>query len=231
MKTINILYIHGMGGGGDSRIPGILRDNIEGEVYKDIDGTPVTLRIIIRTYSFDPEIAARTISSWVAECRPALVVGESLGAIQAIRIKGLPHILVSPSLGAPLYLGFCSPLMYIPGLKALLNHIYKPREGDRQAIDFEPSVLRKYISHRKAAYANSTSGGGKDSFFAFFGKKDHYRKTGVVCIRMWNKWFGKGTYKIYDGTHFMEEEYVIGLLKPKILDTLSILPQECEGLS
>ena len=42
----NILYIHGMGGGGDSRIPSILREALQDEAI-----------VIVRTYDFDPEIA------------------------------------------------------------------------------------------------------------------------------------------------------------------------------
>ena len=48
MKTI--LYIHGMGGGGDSRIPRLLRERFEG----------TDLRCIVRTYDFDPETGAVT---------------------------------------------------------------------------------------------------------------------------------------------------------------------------
>ena len=88
MKTI--LYIHGMGGGGDSRIPSILRECLAAE----------GLDVVVRTYDFDPEIAAGQIEVWVKELKPLLIIGESLGSIHAIRIKGLPHILISPSLNA-----------------------------------------------------------------------------------------------------------------------------------
>ena len=57
-------------------------------------------------------------------------------------------------------------------------------------------------------------------FFAFFGSRDHYRRSGVVSIRTWRKYFGD-TYRIYDGTHFMEEEFVLGMLIPAIFDTLN----------
>lgn len=224
MRTVNILYIHGMGGGGDSRIPSILKEWCGGRLFQDKEGALVSLEVIVRTYSFDPEEASKTISEWVKELSPSLVIGESLGSIQAVRIKGLPHILVSPSLGAPLWLYYSHPLMYIPGLRPLLNKVYKPREGDRQKIDFNPRILKKYRSHLKAALSNSPRAGGVDTFFAFFGKKDHYRKWGVVSVKMYEKWFGK-SYAEYDGTHFMEEEWVLSLLTSKIQDTLSVLPQ------
>ena len=87
-----ILYVHGMGGGADSRIPSIL---------KDILGSAI--EVVIRTYDFDPEIAHAQISAWADEARPDLVIGESMGATHAIAVKGVPHLFVSPSLNAPLF--------------------------------------------------------------------------------------------------------------------------------
>lgn len=207
MKT-KVLYIHGMGGGGDSRIPAILKSSL------------TEAEVVVRTYDFDPEKAAGQIGEWVEELKPSLIVGESLGAIQAIRIKGLPHILVSPSLNAPLYLGNLSFLALIPGVTWLFDRIYKPKEGDRQKLHFTYDVLKKYRQHRKAALANSSRSGSKDYFYAFFGTKDHYRRTGVVSIRTWKRYFGDH-FEIYEGTHFMEEEHVLTRLVSKILNVLN----------
>lgn len=210
MEGATVLYIHGMGGGGDSRIPSILRERI---------AASTGIKIIVRTYDFEPETAAAQIRGWVDELRPSLIIGESLGAVQAMRITGLPHIFVSPSLGGPLYLGYLSFITFIPGVTALLDRIYRPREGDRQPLHFSFRNLRGYLEHRRKALANSPLNGSKDSFFAFFGTKDHYRRSGVVSIRMYRKYFGDD-YEIYDGTHFMEEEYVEKMLIPKIMETL-----------
>ena len=60
-----------MGGGGDSRIPRLLQEQLSGE----------DIRVIVRTYDFDPEEGHAQILSWVEELRPDLVIGESLGAI------------------------------------------------------------------------------------------------------------------------------------------------------
>ncbi len=207
-----VLYIHGMGGGGDSRIPSILRSVIPARSG---------VEVVVRTYDFDPETGAEQIAGWVRELRPALVVGESLGALQAIRVKGVPHLFVSPSLNAPLYLGYLSFLACIPGMTLLLDRIYRPKEGDRQRLHFCHGTLRKYRQHRKFALANSPRLGGTDYFFAFFGYHDHYRRSGVVSVRTWRKYFGD-TYRMYDGTHFMEEEFVIGMLIPKIFEVLKI---------
>lgn len=213
---MTVLYIHGMGGGGDSRIPSILRENIGKYLPEGVE-----INVIVRTYSFDPVEGRGQIESWVEELEPALIIGESLGAIQAIRIDGLPHLLVSPSLNAPLYLGYLAVLALIPGMTWLLDKVYKPKPGDRQRLHFSFRTLRKYRDHRKKALANSTLNGSKDRFYAFFGTRDHYRKSGIVSIRTWKKYFGD-TYSIYPGTHFMEEEFIHSLLIPAILDTLGI---------
>ena len=155
----NVLYIHGMGGGGDSRIPSILNDALNDK----------GIRIVVRTYDFDPESAHEQILSWVDELNPALVIGESLGSVHAIRIKGIPHVLISPSLNAPLFFWRLSWMAWIPGMTWLLDHIYRPREGDRQKLHFTFPVLRKYGAHRKLALENSTRSGSDDFFHAFFG--------------------------------------------------------------
>ena len=207
-----VLYIHGMGGGSDSRIPSILKAAVP---------AASGVEIVVRTYSFDPELGAAQIAGWVEELNPALVIGESLGALQALRIHGVPHLFVSPSLNAPLYLGGLCWLTLIPGMTALLDWIYKPKEGDRQPLHFTLWTLRKYWAHRRAALQDCPRFGGRDSFFAFFGTRDHYRRSGVVSIRTWRKYFGD-TYAIYDGTHYMEEEFVVEMLLFKIFDTLHI---------
>lgn len=211
-----ILYIHGMGGGGDSRIPSILKDNINSCLP---DGCTLRFRVVVRTYSFDPRIAWGQIAAWVEELEPVLIAGESLGSLNAIKIKGLPHILVSPSLNAPLYLGYMAPLALIPGVTWLLDRIYRPREGDRQKLHFTFGTLRKYRALRQEALANSPRNGSKDSFYAFFGAHDHYRKSGIVSIRTYRKYFGD-SYSVYDGTHFMEEEFIFSDLIPKIIETV-----------
>jgi hypothetical protein len=198
-----------MGGGGDSRIPSILR-----EAFKSDD-----INVTVRTYDFNPDVAAAEIESWVMELKPSLVIGESLGSIHAIRIKGVPHLLISPSLNGPLYLGYLSWLTFLPGMTWLFDRIYKPREGDRQRLHFTYDTLKRYIGHFKYAMANTTRAGSQDFFHAFFGTRDHYRRSGVVSVHKWKKQFGE-TYTVYDGTHFTEEEYIYSLVIPKIREVL-----------
>lgn len=207
----NILYIHGMGGGGDSRIPSILDQALR----------PEGVRVIVRTYDFDPQVASRQIASWVDELQPRLIMGESLGSLHAIRIKGIPHILISPSLNASLYFSNLAWLTLVPGVTALLDRIYRPREGDRQPLHFTYPVMRRYAAHRKDALANSPAAGSTDSFYAFFGRRDHYRKSGIVSVRTWKKYFGE-TFEWYDGTHFTEEEYIYSRVMPYLLNRLDI---------
>ena len=202
----NILYIHGMGGGADSRIPSILREYFS-------DSGRGCAEVICHTYSFDPEIAHQQIESWLETYQPDLIIGESLGSLHALRIYDRPVLLVSPALNTPFFFRLLSWFVWIPGVSRLFAHIYRPREGDRQAMSFTRPVLKKYRHHGQAAMQfldKSTC-----DVHAFFGVHDHYRKSGVVSIRRWKKLFGE-TFTLYDGTHFMEEEYIYSLLIPKI---------------
>ena len=223
-RDIHIFYLHGMGGGGDSRIPSILNEYFMAHTFRPLDGKEeeIHVEVIVRTYDFDPEKASRQIQGWLQECQPTLIIGESLGSIHAIRLKGYPHILVSPSLGAPAWMGNCAPLARIPGMEWLMDRIFKGKEGDRQKMYFQYPYLVKYKEHGRLALANSPKEGSQDYFYAFFGTKDHYRKSGVVSVRRYRKYFGD-TYTMYEGTHFMEEEYLHSLLVPKILEYLRIV--------
>ncbi len=208
---VNVIYIHGMGGGGDSRIPAILNDSLKER----------GVNVVVRTYDFDPERAASRIMEWFEELKPSLVIGESLGALHALRLKGVPHILISPSLNSPLYFSYLAWMTLIPGITSHLDKVYKPREGDRQKLHFTYGVLRKYGRHRECALANSPSCGSKDYFHAFFGTSDHYRRSGIVSVRTWKKYFGD-TFTVYDGTHFTEEEHIHALVIPEIVNVLGI---------
>ena len=206
MVMHNVLYIHGMGGGGDSRIPSILSEIL----------SPEGIEVIVRTYDFDPEHAAGQIAGWVEELKPELVIGESLGALHAMRIKGVPHIYVSPALNSPKYFALLAWLSLIPGVTRYFDNLYRPKQGDRQPLHFTFKILRKYRRHRKEALAASAADGGNHMNLAYFGTHDHYRKSGVVSIRTWRRYFGKDTYVLYEGTHFMEEEFIRSMLVPTV---------------
>ena len=206
MKTI--LYVHGMGGGGDSRIPNHLKTLLD----------PSEVQVVLRTYDFDPPLGRAQLSSWVEEVHPDLIIGESLGAIQALRIKGIPHLFVSPSLGAPAVLVRYAPIARFALGRWYLHHRFPVKEGDRQPLKFRYDVMMRYREHWEAALASI---GPEESYYAFFGRNDHYMRSGVVQIGLWEKYFGN-SYTVYEGTHFMEPEYVESLLVPKIQELLSL---------
>lgn len=214
MRKINILYIHGMGGGLDSRIPRVLKEDLGDFLPEGIEA-----EVIVRTYDIDPDIAFGQITSWFDEIRPELVIGESLGSLHAIRLKGVPHILVSPAIGAARWM---STVSLIPGIPTLMRCIFKPYSPDRQSLDFTHKILSNYRGIRKQVLDCSPRRGGNDFFFAFFGTADHYRRSGVVSVRKWAKYFGRDTYNIYEGTHFMEDEYLHTMLIPKIISVLGL---------
>lgn len=204
MKTI--LYVHGMGGGGDSRIPNHLKTLLD----------PAEFRVIIRTYDFDPPVGRAQIAEWVRDEKPDLIIGESLGAVQALRIKGIPHLFVSPSLGGALQLVRYAPITRCALGRWYLHHRFPVKEGDRQPLKFTYDVMCRYQEHWEAALSSI---GPEESYFAFFGTQDHYMRSGVVSVAKWEELFGK-SYQMYEGTHFMEPEYIESMLLPKIKETL-----------
>lgn len=198
-----------MGGGSDSRIPSILCEHFN---VSDPD-----VRVICNTYDFDPEIAHSQIEAWVDEYKPDLVIGESLGSLHALRIYGIPLLFVSPALNTPFFFKILSSVIWIPGMQTLFARIYRPREGDRQPLRFTRDILKNYEPHGRAALSRKED---ESYIHAFFGTRDHYRKSGVVSIKAWKKRFGN-TYSIYDGTHFMENEHVYGILLPQVYKCLN----------
>lgn len=216
MKNYTIIYIHGMGGGEDSRIPTFLREHIND--FTD-SADEVHIDVVVKKYDIDPLIAAGQISSWVNELRPQLVMGESLGSLHAIRQQGFPHILVSPAIGAARWM---SAVSLIPGIPTLMRRMFVPYSDERQSLDFTHKILRHYRGIRSKVLDCSPSRGGNDYFYAFFGTRDAYRRSGVVSVRSWKRHFGKDSFKTYEGTHYMEEEYLCSMLIPKMLEVLGL---------
>ena len=207
MKTL--LYIHGMGGGADSRIPNTLKWIFDQD----------EIRVIVRTYDFDPEVGREQIRQWAEEVKPDLVMGESLGAAQALRVQGVPHLFVSPSLGGPMQLYRWAPVTLLALGRWILHRKFPVKEGDRQPLKFRYKLMRKYKAHWEAAVAAIDP---KGYYYAFFGKYDHYKQSGVVSVERWEELFGKDTYAEYPGTHFMEPEFIETLLVPKIQEILAL---------
>ena len=232
-----------MGGGSDSRIPSILRDVLcypdsslchpdSSHCHPDSshchpERSEGSFNVVCRTYSFDPEEAAEQIAGWVEELRPALIIGESLGCLHALRVSGIPKILISPALNAPQYFEALAWLTLIPGITWIFDRIYRPREGDRQPLHFTFRTLRKYRHHRREAMkasrlnVNESDDAQKQSdlIHAFIGTRDHYLRTAIVSRRTYKKHFG-ATCTLYDGSHFTEEEYIRSLIIPKIKELL-----------
>lgn len=196
-----ILYIHGLGGGKDSRIPGYLNRKLSGS----------GINVVVRTYDFDPEVASVQISSWVDELSPDLIIGESMGANHAARLGGVPRLFVSPALGAPRAMVILRALLLIPGVRHLMLKLYPKREGERQPITFDRNAMRGFSKLCDAGSIDTTG-----YVKAFFGTEDSYRRWGIVSLRRWTKLFGESTYVEYKGTHYMEERFIDSLLIPEI---------------
>lgn len=202
-----------MGGGLDSRIPSLL------DGYFSDKGVDV----VVRTYSFDPDKAWEQLTAWADELKPDMVIGESLGANYAVALcPQRPHLYVSPAMNAPKFIVRYAWVAHIPGMTSLLNRFFRPTRPLRQEMDFRPSVMKRYgkVYERACAASRRRLDGDNATSFAFFGNRDHYVKWGVVDMKKWDDRFG--SYCIYPGSHFMENEFVYSLLIPKIESVLSL---------
>ena len=198
-----ILYIHGLGGGEDSRIPGLLSSRLDG----------CGIEVKVCPYSFDPQDAAITLQNRMKEYSPDLVIAESLGACHAMRIPGVKEIHVSPALGAEHIFARFANSADCPVMGKIWKRLSRKREGRRQKVCTDRTTLLKY--RNMGPYCRE---GGES--YAFFGMRDFYRAFGIVSVRRWKKLFGCASFTLYNGSHWMEEEYIDSLLVPKILEMI-----------
>lgn len=209
MKTV--LFIHGMGGGADSRVPRMLRELCP------------EYRIVARTYPFDPEEALPLIKGWIEELKPDLLMSESMGANYALVLgDGIPRLFLSPALGAPALIGNWCCLSLIPGIPAMWGAIFKPREGERQRLDFSFRTASHFRKLNALVKSRMKAGLKNDGllFHALFGRRDFYRKWSVVRIRQWKRHFGADTFSTDEDSHFWNEDRIRGVLIPKLKEIL-----------
>ena len=216
---INILYLHGMGGGSTSRVPNKLRTELT-KMNFNKDGEPCTFNVICNTYDFNPEVASKQIASWVEECHPDLVIGESMGAIHAIGIQGMPHIYISPALNYDRGAEFFRPLVAIGNLIGYNYH--SQRGANRQLIQGDPELLAKFKPMVQSYKEALLSQPQRDPSFAFFGKKDKYMLLGgIVSVKEYERLFGD-SYEMHDGGHIFGASYVKPRLIPKMAEMLGL---------
>ena len=183
------------------------------------DGEPCSLQVICETYDFDPEVATNQIADWVETYHPDLVMAESMGAIHALGIQGVPHIWLSPALnydhGAELFLPLIS-------LANMMGYTYtKQRGARRQKILGNPELVAKFkpmIQSYKEAILNNPQ---RDSSYAYFGYKDPFRKTGIVSIKEYQRLYGN-SYEVYEGGHCLDVRQIRPKLLPKIVEMLGL---------
>lgn len=207
-----------MGGGSTSRMPRKLRQVLANKHFTK-NGEPCRLNVVCMTYDFDPEVATKQIAGWVETYHPDLVMAESMGAIHAMGIQGVPHIYISPALnydrGAEFMLPFVS-------LGNMIGYTYTKQRGTRrQKILGDPELVAKFkpmIQSYKEAILNSPQ---RDPSFAFFGNKDGYMVPGIVSIKEYERLYGD-SYEVYDGGHCLDVNQAGAKLVPKIVEMLGL---------
>ena len=215
---MNILYLHGMGGGRTSRMPVRLRQVLN-NMHFTKDGEPCRLNVVCMTYDFDPEVATSQIADWVKTYQPALVMAESMGAIHALGIQGVPHIWISPALNYDRGAEFMLPLVKLGNM---IGYTYtKQRGAKRQEIRGDHELVAKFKpmiqSYKEAILSNPQ----RDPSYAFFGRKDGYMKAGIVSIEEYKRLYGD-SYEVFDCGHCIDVSQIRPKLVPKIVEMLGL---------
>ena len=215
---MNILYLHGMGGGRTSRMPRELKKQLSNMNFTK-DGKPCKLDVVCKTYDFDPEVATNQIAGWVETYHPVLVMAESMGAIHALGIQGIPHIYLSPALNYDHGVQMAQPLV---ALSSLFGHtITKQRRRGRQVIVGDPGLLAKFkpmIQSYKEAILSSPH---RDLSYAYFGTRDPYKLGGIVSIEEYRRLYGD-SYEEFDGGHCLDVRHIPDKILPKIVEMLGL---------
>ena len=157
---MNILDLHGMGGGSTSRVPNRLRQELS-KMHFTKDGEPCELNVI----------------------------GESMGSIHAIGIQGIPHIYISPALNFDRGAEVARPIYAIANVLGI-NLTPEARGPKRQELKGDPDLLAKFkpmLERYKDAVLKNPH---RDPSFAFFGRKDKYMMLGIVSIKEYERLYG-----------------------------------------
>ena len=217
---MNILYLHGMGGGNTSRVPNRLRQELSKMQFTK-NGEPIEFNVICETYDFDPEVATGQIAQWVETYQPGLVISESMGAIYALGIHGMPHIYISPALNFDHAATVARPISAICNALGI-DIAPKPRGPKRQKMLSDPAILARFkpvVQANKAPYLDRSI--VPDPSFAFFGKNDVYMPWGIVSIKEYERLCGN-SYRVHDGGHIFGVKYIKPWLIPKIIEMLGL---------
>ena len=216
--NMNILFLHGMGGGQTTWMPKKL-NQVLSKMNFTKDGEPCTLHVICETYDFDPEVATQQIGQWVETYQPVMVISESMGAIHALGIQGIPHIYLSPALNYDRGVKIAMPLVAI--CEKMGIHYHKQRGRNNQLIHGDTKLLAKFQpmieSYKEAIRRNPHP----DTTYAYFGKKDEFRRAGIVSIKEYERLFGS-SYETYEGGHVLDVSNAERVLVPKIVEMLGL---------
>ena len=217
-QLMNILFLHGMGGGKNSSVPKALKRELSKMQFTK-DGELCTIQVICETNDFDPEVASKQIAQCVETYQPSLVIAESMGGIHALGIQGIPHIYISPALNFDRATTCAQPLIAL--CNSLGIYYRKQRSANRQEIRGDHELLAKFrpmIKKYKEAILNSPQ---RDPSFAFFGKNDEFKLLGIVSIKEYERLFG-ASYEVHDGGHIFGAKNVKPKLIPKIVEMLGL---------
>ena len=194
-EFVKILYVHGFASSGSSGTVMTLRRHLPG------------CRIVAPDLPLDPFEALALLRGIIAEERPAIVIGTSMGGMYAQQLRGVRRIIINPSFEMSRSLLF--------GKMGRNKYMSKRKDG---ATEFrvDKALVERFKLMEKTQFDGLTPE-DKELVVGLFGDKDP-----VVHFKpLMESLYGAERCHWFRGEHRLNDEIVKGVLLPIVREMLS----------
>lgn len=194
-EFVKILYVHGFASSGSSGTVMTLRRHLP------------DCRIVAPDLPLDPFEALALLRGIIAEDRPAIVIGTSMGGMYAQQLRGVRRIIINPSFEMSRSLLF--------GKMGRNKYMSKRKDG---ATEFrvDKALVERFKLMEKTQFDGLTPE-DKELVVGLFGDKDP-----VVHFKpLMESLYGAERCHWFRGEHRLNDEIVKGVLLPIVREMLS----------
>lgn len=193
-----LLYIHGFGSSAQSGTVKMLRNKLY----------PHGIQVVAQDVPFMPSQALPSLLQFVEQEQPEVILGTSMGAMYAERMRGYKRILVNPSFvmsESCKHLGF--------GKKEWMA----PRADGEKYFTVTKALIDDFKQLETTLWKDITEE-DKQLVWGFFGTKD---KT-VNFQDAFKHYYGSEHFITFDGEHRLNDNILTKIILPKILELYHI---------
>lgn len=192
-----ILFFHGFASAASSGNAIEMRNSLyeEGVEVKAID-IPIM-----------PVEAIQCLKEWVAQEKPDLIVGTSMGAMYAEQMKGIKRILVNPSFDIARNLTFSGM-----GRREFRNK----REDGAKDFKVDKEMIAQFRTVQKDSLKNITAE-EKELVWGLFGRLDKV----VNYQKEFQKAYGKQHFIVFEGEHYLNGKVLSHTVLPLVRELLA----------